>query len=180
MIWPPSKAISMRTRSPLANRDDLRADTVDRVRVDKRDLEPEEAGPRLRVDQVGARPGELIERLTQIPDLVGDVMHAGAALREEPADRSLLTERLEQLHAPLANRQRSRPHTLVRDRRAMLDLGAEEPLVCLERGVEILDGDSHMVNAPRPHEAMLPSERRSVGGKGNHARHADGLGGTRL
>ena len=41
-------------------------------------------------------------------------------------------ERLEQLDASVADAQRRRPHALLVDRRAMLDLGAEEPLVGLE------------------------------------------------
>src|SRR3989440_3879801 len=87
MIWPPSKAISSRTCSVSAIRDHLREDAVDGVGMDEGDLEPEEALPRLVVDQLRARARELRERRREIVDRPGDVVHPGAALREGLADR---------------------------------------------------------------------------------------------
>ena len=56
MIWPPSKASSMRTDSLgfTANGHHLGEDAVDGVGMDEGDLEPEEPRARLRVDQLGA------------------------------------------------------------------------------------------------------------------------------
>ena len=59
-------------------------------------------------------------------------MHARAALREEAADGRVLAERFQQLDASLADAERRRAHTLLVDRRLMLDLGAEKPFVGLE------------------------------------------------
>ena len=69
MIWPPSKATSIRTRSSAAT-DDLREDAVDGVGVDERDLEPEEPFPGLVVDQLDAGLAETCQRRCDIVDLV--------------------------------------------------------------------------------------------------------------
>ena len=100
--------------------------------MDEGHLEAEEAGTRLPVDQLGAFLRELGESGTKVVHLVGNVMHARAALREEAADGRLLAERFQQLDASFADAQRRRSHTLLVDRRLMLDLGAEEPFVGLE------------------------------------------------
>src|SRR6478672_3833730 len=101
MTWPPSKPISMRTRS--ATRDQFGENAVGGVRVDERDLHPEETGLWLGVDQLGAlvlQPGELTR---EILDLVSDVVHPRAALRKEAADRGVGPERTHQLDVPVAD-----------------------------------------------------------------------------
>src|SRR6185312_10505659 len=98
MIWPPSKAISMRTRSSAAT-DDLREHAVDGVRMGEGDLEAEEPAPGRLVDQLRALGAQFLERCADVVDLVGDVVHAGPALGEEPADRSVVAEGREQLDA---------------------------------------------------------------------------------
>src|SRR5207247_10846321 len=92
---PPAKATWTLTCSS-ATAHDLREDPVHRVGVDERDLEPEEAAPGLLVDQLGALGRELAECLADVGDLVGDVVHPGAALRQKLADVRLLAERGEQ------------------------------------------------------------------------------------
>src|SRR5438876_12405350 len=100
MTWPPAKPISMRTeRSWSARGDHLREHSVDRVRVDERNLEAEQSLARMLVDQIGARVGEARDRLLDVRDLVGDVVHPGAALGEKATDGRVLGERLQQLHA---------------------------------------------------------------------------------
>jgi hypothetical protein len=59
----------------------------------ERDLEAEHAVPRAFVDQLDALLGKVSERGLDVSDLVGDVMHAFAALREEPADGRVVAER---------------------------------------------------------------------------------------
>src|SRR5205814_8473968 len=106
MIWPPSNAISIRTRSELLTRYDLRQDAVERIGMDECDLEPEEAFTRRLVDQVRAcarRPGE---RCRQVRDLERHVVHPGTALREKPADGSVGVQRLQELDAALPDPQR--------------------------------------------------------------------------
>src|SRR3954467_14653833 len=105
---------------------------MDGIRMDEGHLEAEETCTRLRVDQLGTLPRKLGERGTQVVHLVGDVMHARAALRQEAADRCVLAERFQKLDSSVANSQGRRTHTLFVDRRLMLHLGAEEPLVGLE------------------------------------------------
>ena len=127
--------------------------------MDERDLEAEEPFARLRVDQIGAGVRKLGQSRTQVADLVRNVMHAGAAFGEEAADRSVLTERLEQLHAPVTDPQRGRANPLILHRRAVLHLGAEKALVGPERLVEVDNGHAEMMNPPRLH-------RREANGTG--------------
>src|SRR4026209_140355 len=127
MIWPPSKPISMRTRSS-AIADDLREHAVYGVGMCERDLAPEEPAPGRLVDQLGALGGELVDRDTHVVDLVGDVVHAGTALGEELADGRVVAERREQLGPAGADSQRGRFDALVRHRLAVLEPRAEETL----------------------------------------------------
>src|SRR5436853_2839534 len=151
VIWPPSKAISRRTVPFSAMCYHRREDSVDGVGMDERDLEAEEALPRLVVDQLRAAPGEVRQRLAQVVDLVGDVVHARPAAREELAHRRVRAERGEQLDTALADADRSRLDALLRHELAVLELGAEETLVRGERLVEVLDGDAEVVDAARRH-----------------------------
>jgi len=127
--------------------------------MDERDLEPEEPFARRGVDQVCARALKLRERRPEVADLVGDVMHSGPPLREEAADRGVLRQRLEELDAALADPERRRAHALVVDRRPVLDLGPEQPLVRVECLFEVADGDAEMMNAARFH----PREANGTG-----------------
>jgi hypothetical protein len=79
------------------------------------------------------------------------MVHTGPSLCEEATDRRVLAKRLEQLDATLADAHRRRAHALIFDCRAVLDLRTEQPLVGLERRVEVLDRDPEMVDAPRVH-----------------------------
>jgi hypothetical protein len=124
---------------------------VDGIGVNERDLEPEQTGPGTFVDQICAGACKLGQRCIEIVHLVGDVVHSRAALREEAADRSVVSEGLEQLDATVADSNRGCAHTLILDRRAMLDLRAEQTLVSRESGVEILDRNSQMMDPPRLH-----------------------------
>ena len=126
--------------------------------MDERDLEPEEALARGRVDQVGACVRKLGERRAQVADLVGDVVHARAALREEAADRRVLAERLEQLDPSVADANGCRPDALVVNGGPVLDLGAEELLVRRERSVEVAHGHAEMMDPPRFHECEANSK----------------------
>ena len=111
------------------------------------DLQAEQAAPRLGVDQLGALLREGRDRDPSIVDLVRDVVHAGAALREEPADRGVLAERREQLDATVPHSHGRGLDALLLDALTMLEPSAEEPLVRGDRGVEILDRDPDVMDA---------------------------------
>ena len=54
-------------------------------------------------------------------------MYAGAALGEKPADRRIVAGRGEELDPALADEDGRRLDALLRDRVAVLELGAEQP-----------------------------------------------------
>jgi uncharacterized protein len=124
---------------------------VNRFRVDERDLEAEHALPWLGVDQLDALPGQIREGRGDIVDLVGDVVHAGAALREKAAHRRIVAERSEQLDAARADLHRGCLHALLLDQLPVLEPGAEHLLVGPHRLVEIRDRDADVVDSSRFH-----------------------------
>src|SRR5262245_24860908 len=101
MIWPPSNPISIRMRSVAT--DKLREYPVGRIRVQEGDLEPEKAAARAGVHELHAVRREPVELGGYVLDLVGHVVHPGAAAGEEPPDGGVRTEGGEQLHAAFAD-----------------------------------------------------------------------------
>ena len=133
--------------------------------MDERDLEAEETCARPLVDQIGAGPRELDQGRVEVAHLVRNVVHPWTALRQEPADRRVLAERLEQLHPPGADAERSSSDALVLHRRDVLDLCTEQTLIRRERCIEIFDHDTQMVDPPCRHSGDS-IERRGVSGLG--------------
>jgi hypothetical protein len=124
--------------------------------MDEGHLETEHTAARLLVDQLGTGVGEMRERGADVVDLVGDVVHPRTALREEAADRRVLGERAQELQPALAHPDGRCLDTLLLDPRALLQTGAEEPLVRVERAVEILDRETDVMHrAGRLHEAIV-------------------------
>ena len=123
--------------------------------MDERDLKAEEPPSRARVDQLGPFGGELVESGADVIDLERDVVHPGAPLREELADRRVLAECSQQLDAVRADAQRRRLYALLLERLAVLELGPEEPVVGGQRRIEIVDGDAQVMNAVRLHAAAM-------------------------
>ena len=142
--------------------------------MDKGDLEPEQARPGLGVDQLGTRGGEPVELRLHVVDLVGDVVHTGAALGEELPHRRLVAERREQLDAAGADQHGRRLDPLVVDLGPVLELGAEEPLVRLDRFVQVVNGDAEMMDAASPHGSD------ATGLVFDRPDRTDGLGGAGL
>ena len=119
--------------------------------MDECDLEPKEALPRLLVDQLGALGREPPELREDILDLVGDMVHPRTAVCEEPSNGSLLPERGKQFDPARADEHGRGLDALVLDPRAVLELGAEEPLVRIERVVQVVDGNAEMMDAAGSH-----------------------------
>jgi hypothetical protein len=119
--------------------------------MDECDLEPKEALPRRLVDQVGPFGREPPELLEDILDLVGDVVHARAAVCEEPADGRLLTEGGKQLDPARTDEHRCGLDTLFLDTGPVLELGAEQALVRVDRVVQVVNGDAEMMDAADAH-----------------------------
>jgi len=114
--------------------------------MNERDLEPEEPGPRLLVDQLHAVGPEPRELGGQIRDGKRDVVHPGAASREKAADRGVRAERVEELDPRVADSERRRLDPLLRHDRAMLDRRAEETGVRLDGAVEVVDRDAEVMD----------------------------------
>src|SRR5947207_2356972 len=128
---------------------------MDGVGVHEGDLEAEEAAARRGVDQLGALTLERLELGRHIVDLVGDVVHPRSPLGQEAADRSVLAERRQQLDTTRADAERGRLDALIGHGRPVLELGTEEPLVRLERLVQVVDRYAKVVDAAWGHSAML-------------------------
>jgi hypothetical protein len=127
--------------------------------MDEGDLEAEHAAPRRLVDQLGAGFREVREGGADVVDLVRDMVHTRAALREEAADRRVLAERAQQLEAALADADGRCLDTLLVHARAMLDPRAEETLIGVERALEILDRETHVVDGARRFHVAIVFER---------------------
>ena len=145
--------------------------------MDERDFQTEQPLTRRVVDQVRPRIGKLRERRTEVRDLVGDVMHARSALRQEAADGRVPAERLEQLDASLADPERRRSYTLVSHRGLFLQLGPEETPVRDEREVQIVDRNAEVMDPARLHggDASGGVGEAPLVWKRDDARHPDGL-----
>jgi len=114
--------------------------------VHERDLVTEDSPPRPLVDELRAGFGETGELGRNVVDLHREVVHPRSALRQELADRRVGAARRKQLHAPRAEPHQHDVCALVVETFAVLDLGAEETPVRLDGAVEVLDGDSDMVD----------------------------------
>jgi hypothetical protein len=127
--------------------------------MDEGDLEAEHAAAGRLVDQLGARAREMREGGREVLDLVGDVVHPRAALREEAADGRVLAERAQQLEPARSDADERSLDALLLDARPLLDPSAEEALVRVERTVEILDGETDVMHRARRLHLAIVFER---------------------
>ena len=121
--------------------------------MDESNLEAEKPVARLGVDQLGTGARQIAERRADIVDAIRDVMHPGAALGEELANRRIWPGRREELDTAFANEHGSRFDALVRQLVAMLQPTAEQLLVRVDRLVEVDDSKSEVVDTARLHRA---------------------------
>ena len=144
--------------------------------MDERDLQAEEPAARLLVDQLRTGRGEVAERGRDVVHLVRDVVHPGAAARDEAADGRVLAGRSEQLDPSGADEHGRRLDALVGHAGAVLERRSEEALVRGERVVEIGDGNTDVVDpagsdhggdaSDRPSaRSPLPASRRPAPGR---------------
>src|ERR1041384_1114782 len=123
--------------------------------MEKRDVEPEQAGVRLGVDELRALALERGQCRADVLDLERDMVHTRAARSEKPPDGRVAFERREELDPPAADEHGRRLDALLRHGRAVLELGAEEARVRLERVVEVGDGHAEMMDAAWVHATMV-------------------------
>ena len=124
--------------------------------MDESDLEAEHAASRRLVDQLGTHFREVRESRADVVDLIRDVVHPGAALGEEAADRSVLAQRAQQLQPALADADEGRFDPLLLHPRAVLEPRAEQALVGVERVVEVIDRETDVMHGGgRLHVAIV-------------------------
>src|SRR5581483_6161153 len=157
----------MRMRSGALIADELCQNAAGRLRVDERDLEPEQPDARALVDQLRAGGAQAVELGADVGDGECDMVHARASPGEEAADRRV---RPEQLDAALPDPERRRLDALLLDPLAMLDRRAEERGPALDRDVEVVDRDSEMVD---PFHASSAAISPAVANLTPRSRHAD-------
>ena len=136
---------------------------MNRIRVHEGDLEAEHPPPGLPVHKVCSFCCEVSQRSADVGDGVGDVVHARPAPREEAADGRVVAERRQELDPAVADADRRGLDTLLVHALAMLDAGAEQPLVGRHRLVEVLDRDADVMDAPCLHPTdvtVAPIARR--------------------
>ena len=121
--------------------------------MDESNLEAEKATSRLGVDQLRTGAREIAERRTDIVHAIRNVMHPGAALGEELADRRIWPGRREELDTALADEHGRRFNALIRQLVAMLQPTTEQLLVRVDRLVEVDDSKSEVVETARVHRA---------------------------
>ena len=127
--------------------------------MDEGDLEPEHAAPRRLVDQLGTSLREMGKGSSNVLDLVGHVVHPGAAVGEETADRRVVAEGPQKLEAALPDTNGRSLDALLLHPRALLEPCAEEALVRVEGAVEILDRETDMVHRARLLHLAIVFER---------------------
>jgi hypothetical protein len=124
--------------------------------MDEGHFETEDTLARRLVDQLCARVRQLREGGANVVDLVRDVVHPGASLREEAADWGVLAERAQQLESARADADGRSLDALLLHARALLEPCAEQALVRIERTVEILDRETDVMHrAGRLHVAIV-------------------------
>lgn len=121
------------------------------VGMHERDLEAEQPTMRLEVDQLHALVREPLQLAAQVGDLVRDVVHARATLGDEPAHVRVGTEGAQELDAAPAHSDSGSLHALVGHRLTLLELGAEDAPVRVDRFVEVHDRHPQMMNPLRLH-----------------------------
>ena len=135
-----------------------------RARVHERDRGAARPRPGRLVDQLGALGPQVLERRLDVGDPVRDVVQARASRGERPSDRRLGAERAQQLHVRRADGEQHLLDALILDPLAVHRLDAEQPPVALDGGLEVIDGDAHVVDV-----GELERHRRSGGERRLHA-----------
>src|SRR6476469_3475724 len=124
MMRPPSNPISTRDSAmpvPFVRwLHEFHQHAVHAVRMDERHAQPEQAHARLLVDQLGAGGGGIRQGLLDVVDPQSHVVHAGAAVLQELADRGVVTQRPQHLFAAFAQQHRYGHLCLSRLRLSML------------------------------------------------------------
>jgi hypothetical protein len=128
---------------------------MDGIWMDERDLEPEQPGPRLAVYELRTGSLERRERRADVTDFVRNVVHPGSALGDEFPDGRVFARRRQQLDASSADQHGRGFDALLPNARPVLDLGAEQTRVRVERLVEAFHGHAQMMDTADVHSRTM-------------------------
>lgn len=117
----------------------------------ERDAVAAQAAPRGLVDEVDAGGAKLVERVSHVRNLEGDVMDSLPASLEEPPDGVVGVERLDELDVPPADAEGRRLDALVGEN--LPDLQGHPELLGVEgeRSVDVADDVGHVVDLLEAH-----------------------------
>lgn len=130
---------------------------MDGIRMNERDLEPEQARPGNPVDELHARRLQLVQRREQVGRLERDVVHPGPASGEEAADGRVVAGRRHELDPALAHEHGRSLDALLVKWLPMLEPRVEEALVRGDGLVEICHREAEMMDATHPRDATRGS-----------------------
>ena len=125
--------------------------------MDERELEPEETAAGNRIDELGTRGGELVERRPEVVRLQRDMVHSRATTGEKATDGSVVFGRRHELEPALPHEERRGLDALLDELLPALETRAEERRVRGDRLVEVGDGDAEMVDAVHAGDATRAS-----------------------
>jgi hypothetical protein len=128
---------------------------MDGIRMDERDLEPEQPRPRLEIYELCTGSLERRERRADVTDLVRNVVHPRPALGDELADGRAFARRRQQLDASSTDEHGRGFDALLPDARPVLELGAEQTRVRVERLIEVLHGHAQMMDTADVHSRTM-------------------------
>src|SRR5262249_20265791 len=127
--------------------DDLGQHAAGRLGVQERDAGLPDADTRLLIDQLYAGRLQLLERVVDVGDGVGDVVKARAALLQVLADRRVGAEWAEKLDVTLADVEQDGLDTLGLDGLAMRERHPERPLIERDSAVEVVGGNADVIDS---------------------------------
>lgn len=96
------------------------------------------------------------ERLGAVAHPVADVVEALTALVDRLGHRAVVAGRGEQLDVALGHLQQRLFDTVGLDDLTVVDLGPEGPAVIVDSGLEVANGDGHVVDLSQQHGHILP------------------------
>ena len=121
----------------------------------------------LLVDQADPFGAKVGKGCVDVGHRVGDVVHPFSVSGQKPADRRVISQRLQQLDEGAANRDHCFFHPLGLDRLPVQGLDAVLPFILGERRIQVGDGNADMVEIDQLHVAQRSEPTAQEGTESN-------------